>query len=161
MISRRFFLTDCLWSQDIIGQKMYDVQQKGIAGAPKRVKVGVTQMGISVFDENSVPFSNIIFQMMTSWEPDKKERGVTIAMKPKGTVYFKTTDCVAICKEMTSNKETLDAAALMKGSASTEDLAGAAAPAAAAAEEGVPPAGAAADAASPAVRPPREDEEQI
>ena len=117
----------------------------------------MTQMGISVFDENSVPFSNIIFQMMSAWEPDKKERGVTISMKPKGTVYLKTTDCVAICTEMTSNKETLDAAAAMKSSASTEDLIGAAA----AAEEGVPPAGAAADAASPAVRGPRDDEEQI
>lgn len=49
-------------SFDIIGQKMFDVQQKGINGAPKRVKVGVTQMGLSVFDENSIPISNIIFQ---------------------------------------------------------------------------------------------------
>lgn len=49
-------------SFDIIGQRMYDVQQKNIPGAPKRVKVGVTQMGLSVFDENSVPLSNVIFQ---------------------------------------------------------------------------------------------------
>jgi hypothetical protein len=49
-------------SFDIIGQKMYDVQQKNIPGAPKRVKVGVTQMGLSVFDENSAPLCNVIFQ---------------------------------------------------------------------------------------------------
>ena len=128
---------------------MYDVQQKGIAGAPKRVKVGVIQMGLSVFDENSIPVKNIIFQTMEDWAPDKKERGVTIGMKPKGTIYLKTPDCATICQEMTTNKEVLDAAAAVRTESS-------AAPESAA-EEGVPPA---ADA-SPEVRPPTADEQGI
>jgi hypothetical protein len=99
---------------------------------------------------------------MVSWAPDKKERGVVINKTPKGNIYLKTADCVEICTELTANKESLDAAAAMKGSASTDDLAGAAAAAepAPTAEEGVPP-GAGADGSSPTVRPPRHDEEAI
>lgn len=33
-----------------IGQKMFDVQQRGVKGAPKKVQVGVTGMGITIFD---------------------------------------------------------------------------------------------------------------
>ena len=79
---------------------------------------------------------------MVSWAPDKKERGVVINKVPKGNIYLKTADCVEICKELTSNKESLDAAAAMKGSSSTDDLTAAAAGApepAPRAEEGVPP----------------------
>ena len=100
---------------------------------------------------------------MVSWAPDKKERGVVINKTPKGNIYLKTADCVEICKELTANKESLDAAAAMKGSASTDDLAAAAAAApepAPTAEEGVPP-GAEGDKSSPTVRPPRHDEEAI
>lgn len=186
-------------SFDIIGQRMYEVQQKGIAKAPKRVKIGVTQMGVTVFEMTDVPVTNIIYETMNAFQPDKKERGVTINMKPKGTIYLKTADCKDICAEMTRNKEMLQATAAMKTSSSTENLPAAAAeeesdatpkapagmdvaqpdaapgppatepepdPAAAAepkaaggAEEGVPPV--AAEPSSPAVRPPRDDEEQI
>ena len=96
---------------------------------------------------------------MQDWAVDKKERGVDITKVPKGNIYLKTSECGEIVKQMTANKETLDAAAAMKASTSTENLA-AAGGAAEPAEEGVPPAGAAEDG-SPAVRPPRDDEEQI
>ena len=33
-----------------LGQKMYDAQQRGIKGAPKKVQVGVTGMGLTIFD---------------------------------------------------------------------------------------------------------------
>jgi hypothetical protein len=99
---------------------------------------------------------------MVSWAPDKKERGVVINKVPKGNIYLKTADCVEICKELTSNKESLDAAAAMKGSSSTDDLAAAAAAPepAPSAEEGVPP-GTGRDDSSPTVRPARQDEETI
>ena len=99
---------------------------------------------------------------MANWAPDKKERGVVINKLPKGNIYLKTADCVEICKELTANKESLDAAAAMKSSSSTDNLAAAAEPAPApSAEEGVPPGAGAADGSSPVVRPPRADEEQI
>eukprot|EP01043_Picozoa_sp_COSAG02_P041639 COSAG02_NODE_3468_length_6694_cov_2.962092_3_plen_101_part_00 len=100
---------------------------------------------------------------MVSWAPDKKERGVVINKVPKGNIYLKTADCVEICKELTSNKESLDAAAAMKGSSSTDDLTAAAAGApepAPRAEEGVPPS-TGQDDSSPTVRPARQDEETI
>ena len=114
-------------SFDIIGQRMYEVQQKGIAKAPKRVKIGVTQMGVTVFEMTDVPVTNIIYETMNAFQPDKKERGVTINMKPKGTIYLKTADCKDICAEMTRNKEMLQATAAMKTSSSTENLPAAAA----------------------------------
>lgn len=36
-----------------LGQKMYDAQQRGIKGAPKKVQVGVTGMGLTIFDLKS------------------------------------------------------------------------------------------------------------
>jgi len=143
-------------SFDIIGQKMYEVQQKGIAGAPKRVNVGVTQMGLAVFDENSIPVKNVIFQTMKEWAVDKKERGLTIAVLPKGTIYLKTADCKAICDEMTANKEALAAIAAASTAGGME------ASFSAAVEEGVPPAGGGEpEAGSPIYRPPTADEEAI
>ena len=97
---------------------------------------------------------------MQDWAVDKKERGVNITKVPKGNIYLKTSECGEIVKQMTANKETLDAAAAMKASTSTENLAAVGGAASEPAEEGVPPAGAAEDG-SPAVRPPRDDEEQI
>lgn len=100
---------------------------------------------------------------MVSWQPDKKERGVVINKLPKGNIYLKTADCVEICKELTANKESLDAAAAMKASDSTDNLAAAGAEPepAPSAEEGVPPAAGQGKEASPQVRPAREDEATI
>eukprot|EP01052_Picozoa_sp_SAG31_P086605 SAG31_NODE_47301_length_251_cov_0.513158_1_plen_43_part_01 len=33
-----------------LGQKMYGVQQRGIKGAPKKIQLGVTQLGLTIFD---------------------------------------------------------------------------------------------------------------
>ena len=128
-----------------------------LIGAPKRVNIGVTQMGLAVFDENSIPVKNVIFQTMKEWAPDKKERGLSIAVLPKGTIYLKTADCKAICDEMTANKEALAAIAAAGTAGGME------ASFSAAVEEGVPPAGggAEAEAGSPIYRPPTTDEEAI
>ena len=40
-----------------LGQKMYDCQQRGIKGAPKKVQVGVTGLGITIFDMKGRPVS--------------------------------------------------------------------------------------------------------
>ena len=93
----------------------------------KRVKIGVTQMGVTVFEMTDVPVTNIIYETMNAFQPDKKERGVVINKKPKGTIYLKTADCKDICAEMTRNKEMLQASAAMKTSSSTENLPAAAA----------------------------------
>lgn len=105
----------------------------------------------------------IWLRRMESWAPDKKEKGLTINKVPKGNIYLKTPECVEICKELTANKDSLDAAAAMKTSASMDNLAAAGAEPEPAprAEEGVPPTAGAEGQASPVVRPPRDDEEQI
>ena len=44
-----------------LGQKMYDCQQRGIKGAPKKVQVGVTGLGITIFDMKGRPVSVLSF----------------------------------------------------------------------------------------------------
>ena len=44
-----------------LGQKMYDCQQRGIKGAPKKVQVGVTGLGITIFDMKGRPVSLTLF----------------------------------------------------------------------------------------------------
>ena len=44
-----------------LGQKMYDCQQRGIKGAPKKVQVGVTGLGITIFDMKGRPVSSLSF----------------------------------------------------------------------------------------------------
>jgi hypothetical protein len=97
-------------SFDIVGQKMYMVEQKGLK-APKRVKVGVTGMGITVFDLKDLPVMNVLFHELEcpEWTPDKKARGVVIRKKLKGQLYLKTGECEAICADLTRNFELVKA----------------------------------------------------
>ena len=62
-----------------LGQKMYDVQQRGIKGAPKKVQIGVTGMGITIFDLKGKPVQNILLMSMQQWTTDDK--GVEITLK--------------------------------------------------------------------------------
>jgi hypothetical protein len=94
-------------SFDIVGQRMYLVSQKGLNKCPKRVNVGVTQMGITVFDVKDLPVQNILFQQIESWAPDKKMKGVNVLKKPKGSVYFQTIECEAMCADLERNKKSL------------------------------------------------------
>ena len=46
-----------------LGQKMFDVQQRGIKGCPKKVQLGVNQVGLVVFDVKGRPTGSSILLM--------------------------------------------------------------------------------------------------
>ena len=66
-----------------LGQKMFDVQQRGIKGCPKKVQLGVNQVGLVVFDVKGRPTgSSILLMTMKDWCKDAKSEGVEITLKP-------------------------------------------------------------------------------
>jgi hypothetical protein len=54
------------------------------------VQIGVTQLGITVFDNKNLPVANVLYQSLERWEEEAKGRGLMLALRPDGVVFFKT-----------------------------------------------------------------------
>ena len=64
-----------------VGQKLYVVQQTGLKGMPRKVKVGLTGMGISVFDAKGRPLTNLLYQTMERWGVDRSLSGKVLGLR--------------------------------------------------------------------------------
>ena len=82
---------------------------------PRKVKLALTGMGISVFDNKLMPVTNLLYQMLDSWVVDhdskRRVRGFSVSQAnvPQGVgdVYFRTAGGGAICAVMTTHAATM------------------------------------------------------
>jgi hypothetical protein len=112
-----------------VGQRLYAVQQTGLKGVPRKVKVGLTGMGISVFDAKGRPLTNLLYQTMVKWGVDRslsdKVLGLRVLTDEASgglEIFFKTPEGEDLCAVLSAHSLAMKKAERLREKAEAEKL---------------------------------------
>ena len=113
-----------------VGQKLYQVQQQGLRdyrgkSLPKKVKVGLTGMGLTVFDGKGKPLCNLLYQSMERWGVDRSLSGKVLGLRimtDRQELFFKTTDGDDLCSALSQHSLAMKKAERQKVREAEEEL---------------------------------------
>ena len=106
------------------------MQQQGLRdyrgkNLPKKVKVGLTGMGLTVFDGKGNPLCNLLYQSMERWGVDRSLSGKVLGLRimtDSQELFFKTNDGDDLCSALSQHSLAMKKAERQKVRDAEEEL---------------------------------------